>query len=71
LYSGDDSPADIEAAKTAMFTFGMHPDFSLFSLNAFHDPALSGHYPDHPFFRQIDITAEDLAMIHQPIDFIG
>ena len=66
-----DSTADIEAAKAAMFTFGMHPEFSLFSQNAFLDPALLGHYPDHPFFRQIEIPAEDIAIIHQPIDFIG
>lgn len=63
--------SDIEAARTAMFTFGMHPEFSLFSQNAFLDPALLGHYPDHPFFQQADILAEDLDLIHQPIDFIG
>ncbi len=66
-----ESAADIEAARTAMFAFGMHPAFSLFSQNAFLDPALLGHYPDHPFFISPDITAEDLALIHQPIDFIG
>jgi len=63
--------ADIEAARAATFTFGVHPEFSLFSQNAFLDPALLGHYPDHPFFRQMDIPAEDLDIIHQPIDFIG
>ncbi len=66
-----DSAADIEAARSAMFTFGQHPDFSLFSQNAFLDPALLGHYPAHPFFNSPLITAEDLALICQPIDFIG
>ena len=66
-----DSAADIEAARVAMFTFGIHPDFSLFSQNAFLDPALLGHYPDHPFFDSPLLTAEDLQLIHQPIDFIG
>ena len=66
-----ESTADIEAARSAMFTFGMHPDFSLFSQNAFLDPALLGRYPDHPFFASPLITAEDLALIQQPVDFIG
>lgn len=66
-----ESTADIEAARSAMFTFGMHPDFSLFSQNAFLDPALLGHYPDHPFFASPLITAEDLALIRQSVDFIG
>ena len=54
-----------------MFTFGMHPEFSLFSQSAFLDPAILGHYPAHPFFDSPLITAEDLALIRQPIDFIG
>ena len=54
-----------------MFTFGQHPEFSLFSQNAFLDPAILGHYPAHPFFDSPLITAEDLALIRQPIDFIG
>ena len=66
-----DSAADIDAARSAMFAFGSHPEISLFSQNAFLDPALLGHYPDHAFFRNVEISAEDLALIHQPIDFIG
>ena len=66
-----ESTADIEAARDAMFSFGLHPDFSLFSHNAFLDPAILGRYPDHPFFREIEISAEDLKQICQPIDFIG
>jgi beta-glucosidase len=63
--------ADIEAARNAMFSFGLHPDFSLFSHNAFLDPAILGRYPDHPFFQAIEISAEDLKQICQPVDFIG
>ena len=66
-----DTETDIEAARDAMFSFGKHPDFSLFSHNAFLDPAILGRYPDHPFFREIDLPAEDLKQICQPIDFIG
>ena len=66
-----ETEADIEAARTAMFSFGLHPAFTLFSQNAFLDPTLFGRYPDHPFFQSPLITAEDLAQICQPIDFIG
>ena len=63
--------ADVEAARTAMFSFGKHAGFSLFSHNAFLDPALLGRYPDHPFFQTLDLPAEELQQICQPIDFIG
>ncbi len=63
--------ADIEAARAAMFSFGQRPDLTLFSHNAFLDPVLTGRYPEHPFFSSPMITAEDLALIHQPPDFIG
>lgn len=66
-----ESEADIEAARTAMFSFGAYGNFTLFSQNAFLDPALFGRYPDHPFFDSPEITKDDLAIIQQPIDFIG
>lgn len=66
-----ETEADLEAARETMFAFGKHPDFSLFSHSAFLDPALLGHYPDHPFFRERGIPQSDLRQICQPIDFIG
>ena len=66
-----ENEADVKAARAAMFSFGMHTDFSLFSHNAFLDPAILGHYPDHPFFQSLDLAADDLNQICQPIDFIG
>lgn len=66
-----DARADIDAAQEATFAFGKYANFLLFSHNAFLDPALLGHYPDHSFFRSVAVPAEDLALIHQPIDFIG
>jgi len=66
-----ENEADVKAARAAMFSFGMHTDFSLFSHNAFLDPAILGRYPDHPFFQLLDLPPDDLAQICQPIDFIG
>ncbi len=66
-----DSTADLEAAREATFSIGKFAPMPLFSQNAFLDPALTGHYPDHPFFSSIAVSEDDLAVIHQPLDFIG
>ncbi len=66
-----DSAADFEAAREAMFSFDRFAPMPLFSHNAFLDPALSGHYPDHPFFSEAPFSDSDFAIIRQPVDFIG
>ena len=66
-----DSEADISAAREAMFSFGKYTQFSLFSQSAFLDAVLLGKYPDHPFFQSELATAEDFAIMQQPIDLIG
>ncbi len=66
-----DGAADIAAAREAMFAFGNHPEIQLFSHNAFLDPVLLGKYPDHSFFQNAMATAEDFAIMQQPLDFIG
>jgi beta-glucosidase len=63
--------SDIEAAREATFCFGKYTEFSLFSQHAFLDPTLLGRYPDHPFFQSAPVSEEDLAIICQPLDFIG
>jgi len=65
-----DTAEDIGAAREAMFSFGRFADLSLFSQNAYLDPALLGRYPDHPFFHG-GFPAEDLGVIYQPLDFVG
>ncbi len=66
-----ESASDIVAARGATFSFNRLADFSLFSHNAFLDPILLGRYPDHPFFYSAPVSAEDLTVICQPIDFLG
>ena len=66
-----DSIKDIEAAREAMFTFGIHPEIQLFSHNAFLDPVLHGRYPAHPFFQSSLATEQDFEIMRQPLDFIG
>lgn len=66
-----ETAADIEAAREAMFSFDRFANFSLFTHNAFLDAALLGQYPNHPFFTSKRVSDADLAIIHQPLDFIG
>ncbi|NLI53544.1 MAG: beta-glucosidase [Clostridiales bacterium] len=70
-YPASDSTDDFEAAREATFSFDRFAPMPLFSQNAFLDPAINGLYPDHPFFRSVPFPEEDLAIIRQPIDFIG
>lgn len=66
-----DSSADIEAARTAMFSGDCHADPALFSHSAFLDPALHGRYPGCPLFSGGHVLPGDLDAIRQPLDFIG
>lgn len=66
-----ESKADAAAAKEATFSFARFTDFSLFSQNAFLDPALLGRYPEHPFFQRNPVRQADLDTIRQPLDSIG
>jgi len=67
----------VEPAKDNMKTRAYAEVFDLIHNRIFADPVLLGRYPKFPFlarklFRHlIDIPSEDLATIHQPIDFYG
>jgi beta-glucosidase len=67
-----ESPADIEVAKELYFDV---PPNTHWGLSVWADPIYLGKYPekaaevhgaDWP-----NVTSEDLALIHQPLDFIG
>ncbi|MGB5260904.1 MAG: GH1 family beta-glucosidase [Gammaproteobacteria bacterium] len=67
-----DRPEDIAAARTSMFAIR---EKKLFNNSWFSDPMILGHYPGDgiELFESAlpDITGNDLATIHQPLDFYG
>ena len=72
-YPSFDTPERRKAARAATFAVSEN-DWS-FTHNWFLDPALLGHYPENApgalgrFAAQA--AADDLAIIHQPLDFLG
>lgn len=73
-YPASESAADIEAARQACFAL---PDVEGWTWNVpwWSDPVILGHYPEeglrkyHPYLPKI--TPEDMALIHQKLDFFG
>lgn len=74
-YPYTDSPEDIEAARKTYF--GFYNPMSNWTWNVawFSDPVFLGHYPKEGLeqFQEYlpEITDEDMALIHQPLDFMG
>ncbi len=74
-YPYTDSPEDIEAARKVYF--GFYNPMSNWTWNVawFSDPVFLGHYPKEGLeqFKEYlpEITEEDMALIHQPLDFMG
>ncbi len=74
-YPATDSPADIEAARKAFFSF-YDPAGNLTWNGAwFSDPVFLGGYPEEGLKKcreyLPEITKEDLELIAQPLDFMG
>lgn len=72
-YPATESPADIEAARKAMFA---SPDLSrgvMWNVSWWSDPVVLGKYPEDGLQKYKDylpeITEEDMRLINQPIDF--
>ncbi len=74
-YPATDSPDDIEAAKKVLFGFYNPIDNWTWNVAWFSDPVFLGHYPEEGLKKYAEylpqITAEDMALISQPLDFMG
>ncbi len=69
LYPVSDDPADVAAARTAMFNAS-----HLWNHGWWSDPMLLGKYPeDRSVFDNVEIPVEagDMAIIQQPLDILG
>ena len=70
-----DKPEDIEVARKANFADPDTLDGCKWSVAWLSDPVMLGHYPEgtlKKFAKYLpEITEEDMALIHQPIDFYG
>lgn len=75
-YPATECPEDIEAAKQVFFAC-QEPDAEdlMWCVSWWSDPVLLGKYPEDGLQMYKDflpeITPEDMALIHQPIDFYG
>ncbi len=70
-----DKIEDVEAARKAMFEDFDTVEGSMWHVAWLSDPVMLGHYPEKALEKFKDylpkITEEDMALIHQPIDFYG
>ena len=74
-YPQTTSTEDIEAARKHLFACPTDMKNWTWNLAWWMDPVLLGHYPEEGL-RQYErflpkITAEDMKLIHEPIDFLG
>lgn len=69
----DDTPQNVETAKQVFYA--CHPAMGLWSNSWWFDPIYLGSYPESGMqaYRENlpDIAQNDLATIHQPLDFLG
>lgn len=74
-YPYTDRKEDIEAAKKVYFGFYNPIDNWTWNVSWFSDPVFLGKYPEEGLEKYKEylpeITEEDLALIHQPLDFMG
>ena len=74
-YPYTDSEEDIRAAKSIYFGFDQPIENWTWNVAWFSDPVFLGHYPKEGLekFKEYlpEITAEDMELISQPIDFMG
>ena len=74
-YPYSQSKEDIEAARKVLFGFYEPMDNWTWNVAWFNDPVFLGKYPEEGLkkFKEYlpDITAEDMKLISQPLDFMG
>ncbi|MBQ7329694.1 MAG: beta-glucosidase [Oscillospiraceae bacterium] len=75
-YPATECPEDIEAARKQVFACRpLNSTDLMWSVSWWSDPVILGHYPADglEMYKEYlpEITEEDMALIHQPIDFYG
>ena len=74
-YPASDRPEDIEAARQVLFSFYNPMDNWTWNVAWFSDPVFLGKYPEEGLVKFKEylpvITKEDMALISQPLDFMG
>ena len=74
-YPATDSPEDVAAAREYYFTQNNPMDNWTWNVPWFSDPVFLGHYPEDGLKKYAEylpeITAEDMELISQPLDFMG
>ena len=74
-YPATDKPEDIAAAREYYFTQNNPMDNWTWNVAWFSDPVFLGHYPEDGLKKYKEylpeITAEDMELISQPLDFMG
>ena len=72
-YPSTDSPADVEAAKAALFGAAPIDEYVMWNVSWWSDPVMLGKYPEDGLELYKDflpeITEDDLKLMHQPLDF--
>lgn len=74
-YPTNEVPENIEATRRSLFDCPPLDRGVMWNVSWWSDPVVLGHYPTDGLELYKDylptITAEDMALIHQPIDFYG
>lgn len=75
VYPKTETPADIEACRKYLFTCPENMDNWTWNVPWFSDPVFLGKYPEDGLKKYAEylpeITDEDMALISQPLDFMG
>lgn len=75
VYPKTETPEDIEACRRYLFTCPENMDNWTWNVPWFSDPVFLGKYPEDGLKKYAEflpeITDEDMALISQPLDFMG
>ena len=75
VYPKTETPEDIEACRKYLFTCPENMDNWTWNVPWFSDPVFLGKYPEDGLKKYAEflpeITDEDMALISQPLDFMG
>lgn len=75
VYPKTETPEDIEACRRHLFSCPENLEGWTWNVPWFSDPVFLGRYPEDGLRKYAaylpEITEEDMALIHQPLDFMG